>query len=285
MIAGTAAVMLYLPWIPHLRGKELAVIAALEPLTARNVITDLMRPIAGYPYAPLSAIPAYGGLALIIVSALTGVLFLITGRVVALRSSHFGSSRAASLPKRFWLLVLLAMITPIGMLIYSEVATDLWLARGLYASVPAAALVLAALLMAIPRPINVAATAIVVGTLTFGTIRATSPNWKRPPTRAIAAYIDRTALPGEPVAFISFIAEPAVLAQMHKTHHVVAYTALKSDTAPGADAYLVVEDHFARLLHLPNVPFPPTGFQLVAQRHYASSVLPLDVSVYRRAGH
>src|SRR5262249_23633683 len=51
LIAGGLAVLLYVPWLPQLRGKSLFVIASLEPLTAHNVITDLMRPIAGYPYA------------------------------------------------------------------------------------------------------------------------------------------------------------------------------------------------------------------------------------------
>ena len=60
LAANAAALILYLPWISHVRGKSLAVIAQFEPLNFRHVVTDLPRPLFGYPYALLRAIPVAG---------------------------------------------------------------------------------------------------------------------------------------------------------------------------------------------------------------------------------
>jgi uncharacterized membrane protein len=282
LISAAAAVILYIPWIGHLRGKELAVIGFLHPLTAHNVIADLMRPIAGYPGAPLSAIPTYVGLGLVIASALLGALSLGRDHVIARGWRPSGLSDVAVWPRHFWLLTLLAVITPIGMLIYSLTETDLWLPRGLYASVPAGALVLGALLAALPRPIRVIAIVALLGTLVFGTIEAARPEWKRPPARAIAAYLDRSAAARDPVAFVSTLGQPAVLDEVRKPHRVVEFSALAPSTPPGASAYVVLDEATARSLRRAYVPPAPKGFVLVSHRHYSSELMPFDVSVYRR---
>ncbi|MFL5861280.1 MAG: hypothetical protein ACJ780_10930 [Solirubrobacteraceae bacterium] len=127
------------------------------------------------------------------------------------------------------------MVTPLGMLLYSLGFTDLWLPRGLYASVPAAALVLATLLWAIPRPWRFAAVAVVAGTLVFGTIRAASPTWRRPPTRQAAAFLDREAQPRDPLAFESFLGAPAIAAQIHRYHRFVSPGQVATSTPVGGE--------------------------------------------------
>lgn len=290
LISGALAALLYVPWLPNLRGKELSVISELEPLTAHNVLVDLGRPIAGYPYAPLAAIPTYLGLGLVILAALAGAITLAVRALVVdprrARPSIAPGPRSDSVgspwPRHFWLLVSLALATPVGLLVYSIVATDLWLARGLYASVPAGVLVLGALLVAIPRPFNVAAVVLVLGALLIGTFRAGSTSWERPPFRTLAAYLDRAVAPGDPVSFVSFFGEPAILAQSHRPHHVVASPALWRSVPPGGDAFLVMDDRFARKFGISPVPPAPRGFALVNHRHYSSAILPTDVSVYHR---
>ena len=165
LIASATAAVLYLPWVPHLRGKSLGIIGVLEPLNAHNVLTDLARPIAGYPYAPPSSIPTVPGLVLIGGCALLGLACLVYREFIL-------KSQTIAQPNHFWLLVVLALATPVGMFVYSELFTDIWLARGLYASVPAAALVLAALATGIPRPWDRAAVAIISAVLIFATIEA-----------------------------------------------------------------------------------------------------------------
>jgi hypothetical protein len=280
LICAVAAIVLYLPWVPKLHGKALAVIGGLHPLTFHNVITDLARPIAADPNAPLSAIPTVGGLAAIIVCAVVGAAILAR-RAWASRA---GSSRGADLPPRLGLVLALALATPIGLLLYSLVATDLWLPRGLYASVPAAALVLGALLTAIPRPLNVAAVAVVIGVLLFGTIRDASPTWRRPPLRALAAYLDRTAPSRDPTSIQSFLGQPALIAQFHHYHRDVPLASLWRDTPAGGRAFLVEDLNFARQRHIPAVPSAPRGFTLVSVRPYPSGGFPLELVTYRRTG-
>ena len=278
LISAAAAVLLYVPWLPKLRGKELAVIGALHPLTVHNVITDLPRPIAADPNAPLSAIPTYAGLIAIIVCALVGAAALAGA---ARRGTAPGRTAP---PPRLGLLIALAVATPIGLLLYSVAATDLWLPRGLYASVPAAALVLGALLTAIPRPLNVAAVVVVAGTLVFGTVRDASPSWRRPPFRAMAAYLDRSAPSRDPISIISFVGEPAIVEQFQRYHHDVAFPSLWRDTPPEGRAYVIEDANTARRLHVPAVPPAPRGFAVVARRRYFSAVAPSEVVTYRRTG-
>jgi uncharacterized membrane protein len=283
LLSGGAAVILYIPWIPHLRGKELAVIGFLHPLTAHNVIDDLMRSIIGYPYAPLLSIPSWVGLVLVWCCFLAGAAFVLRSAIAARMSERAALTTASDhLP----LLFVLAVITPIALLLYSKFETDLWLPRGLYASVPAASLVLAAVLLAIPKPFNIAAVVIVLGVLAYGTIQAARPEWQRAPTRQIASYLDRSASPSTPVAFVDEfnIGQITVMEQVHTPHHVVAYSALRRTTAPGSDAFVVVEDVAARAEHLPPVVPAPTGMRIVSHRHYASGLMPFDVVVYRRLG-
>jgi mannosyltransferase len=285
LTACALAALLYTPWIPNLRGKALAVIGSLQPLTPHNVLIDLMRPIAGYPYAPLSAIPTIPGLIVIFVCALAGGACLLRARLGAKVSglAAAGSARETGRwPHRFWLLVALALATPVGLLLYSMLFTDLWLARGLYASMPAAVLVLAGLLTAIPRPLNVGAVLLVIGVLVLGTVRAASPSWRRPPLRSIASYIDRSATAADPVTVASPYGAPGIMVEFKRYHHVVSSLALFHLTPPGGNAYMVLDDALARGFHTSVEPPAPPGFVIVAHRHYVSQLLDFDVTTYHR---
>lgn len=285
LICAAVATAAYLPWLPELRGKELAVIAALHPLTLHNVVADVMRPIAGYPNVPLSAIPTYLGLGLVIACALAGAVALVSPGVTPARSPRdpVDVRRAGEAwPRRFWLLAGLAVVTPIGLLLYSLAFTDLWLPRGLYASVPAAALVLATLLWAIPRPWRFAAVAVVAGTFVFGTVRAASPTWQRPPTRQAAAFLDREAKPGDPVAFVSFLGAPAIAAQIHRYHRFVSPRQVATNTPPGGTAFVMIDDETAQNLKISPIFPAPAGFVLIGHRHFKSRVMAVDISILRR---
>jgi uncharacterized membrane protein len=277
LISSAVAALLYVPWLPQLRGKALAVIGALHPLTAHNVLTDVMRPIAGDPNAPLSAIPTGLGLGLIVACALVGAIFLTRSALTAPPAF-----RAHAQPRHLPLLLALAAVTPIGLLLYSLAATDLWLPRGLYASVPAAALVLGALLQGIPRPLRWGAVGVVLGVLVFGTIRDGSPSWRRPPFRTMAAYLDRQAPSNDPISVISFLGQPALIAQFHRYHRDVDRSALWRLTPPGGNAYVIEDDNFARARGIPSVPAAPAGFVVVSRHRYFSAVMPAEIVTYHR---
>ena len=95
-------------------------------------------------------------------------------------------------------------------------------------------------------------------------------NWESRISRELAEYLDGVAGPREPVALISFVGRPAILAQLHKTHLVTpSLQATFSSTAPGARAYVVLDDVLAQRLKLTTPR--PQGFRLVASKHYPGS--------------
>jgi hypothetical protein len=274
LLANALAALLYLPWLPHLRGKLLSVIGALYPLGAHRVLTDVLRPVPGHPSAPLHAIPTVAGFVAIAASLVAGVLALARRH-----RSHTSKLR----PTEPQLLIgLLALATPIGLLLYSLLFTDLWLPRGLSASMPMEAVLIGAVLSALPtRPMLVAASVVLV-TLFAGTLRSFDPVYTRGPFRAIAAYLDRVAPSTAPVTVISYIGLGPLQIQLHRPHRLLTSLPQMWSTAPATGlAYVVLDDEISRVF---KVPVPrPRGFTLIARKHYAGS-FPTEVLAYRRTG-
>jgi uncharacterized membrane protein len=279
LIAHVAVVVCYVPWLPYLRGKALAVIARLEPLTAHNVLVDLARPIAGYPYAPLSQIPTYLGLGALIACTLAGLALL--ARAAA---GHGSLTDPAAWPRHFWVLVALALANPVLLLIYSKVSTDLWLARNLYASMPAQALVLGTLIAVPDRRVAVALGAVVTALLAVGLVRSISPTWQRTPYRQLAEYLDAHAGPQDPIGFGSLLGAQAIPINWAHPHRVVSGAALLHRRWAAPRAFLVEDFDTARSLHRSLLPAAPPGMVLARRIRYHNSVMPdTAIVVYRRA--
>jgi mannosyltransferase len=276
LLANLLIVLVYIPWLPHVRSREL-VIGALTPLNAHGVLVDLTRPIGGYPYASPHAIPTIAGLAVVGAFALMGAFAVgwrARGAWLLRVDRHNGAV----------LIVALAIATPVGALIYSVLGTDIWEARALYASVPFDALVLAWLLVALPRPVSFAGVAAVLAVLAFATARAVSPRWARPPFRPAAQYLDKVAGPADPVVlYPSFLGLTIDI----PTHFHSQHAWLRSSNAQwpqdlsGPRVYVVMDDNMDRALRIPT-PHPP-GFKLVSRRHYAG-LLPFAILGYQRTG-
>ena len=264
----------YLPWLPQLRGKALAVIGSLYPLGVSRVLGDLLRPIPGHPAAPLRAIPTIAGLiafALIVVAGLAALgrrWHATPGRRLVPRADSDGA-----------LIVALAFATPVGLLLYSLLATDLWLPRGLSASIPAAALALGALVAALPRRVAVAAVLAIAVTLLAGTARSLGPAYDRGPYRTLANYLDRVARPPDPIVLATYAGAGPLLVQFKHAHTIVRKPALWSHIGAGGTGYMVLDEQIARFLHVSTVP--PAGFVLIARRHYGGG-LATDLLTYRR---
>ena len=271
LLANLLIALLYLPWLPHLRGKALAVIGALYPLGFHRVVTDLLRPIPGHPSAPLSAIPTLTGLLVFAAIVLAGLV----AAGVRVRSSR-------ERPRReIVLIVVLMAATPVGLLLYSLLDTDLWLPRGLSASMPATALVLGALVRALPRPAATLAVVALGVILVAGTARSLGPDYDRGPYREIAAYLDRLATPADPVVIGTYAGAGPIEAQVKHPHRIVRRNALWRAITPGRTGYLVLDAVLAQVLHISEAPAP--GFIEVTRRHWGGG-LPIDVVGYRRAG-
>ncbi|MEA2213981.1 MAG: mannosyltransferase [Solirubrobacteraceae bacterium] len=278
LMANLAIVILYLPWLPQLRGKSLAVIGDLYPLGAHRVLTDLLRPIGGHPAAPLRAIPTIPGLIALGLCVLAGVVAL----VIDLRRSPPSGWRAR-LPQHLPLIIGLTLATPVGLLLYSLLFTDLWLPRGLSASIPAAALLVGALLAALPVRLTALAAAVVAVVLATGTMRSFDAVYSRGPYRAIAARLDRTAGPRSPIYLLSLEGALALPEQAHQPHTFVPnLPTMWKDTPVGGRAYLVLDEALAHLiLHTQNGVTHPGNFTLLSSTRYGGA-LATSLLVYRR---
>jgi uncharacterized membrane protein len=272
LIAHAAIILVYAPWLPHVRGKALAAIAGLYPLGVKRALTDPLRPLLGHPWAPLRTIPTTLGLVVVGISALAGLAAL------AVRWRRSREEAPPRMPPRLALLAAMAVATPIGLLLYSVAVTDLWLPRGLSASEPATTLVLGALLAALPRRLMGLAVVALALTLIVGTVRSLGAAWDRGPYREIARYLDRTAAPSDTVTLLSWQGGLPIPMQFRKPHRVVG-GAMWHSVPPGGHAYMVLDDGLARVWKI-GTPKEP-GLTFVSRRHYGGGI-PTDVLTYRR---
>jgi hypothetical protein len=265
VLANAAVAVVYVPWLPHVSSKSLAIIGALEPFDLHSVLDDLLKLTVGYPYASVRAIPTIAGLVLIGGCVLAGA---VARRLVRPR----GDLR---------LVAALALAAPVGVAVYSMLSTDIWDARDLYSSLPAAMLVLGTLVTSVPFSVRFVAAAAVLGTLTFGTVRALSPSYARPPYRSAAAYLNRVAGPREPI-----IIYPSLLSlnndiepELHRGHLVIHGMPKRwPQTIAGGAAYVILDDRLDRVL---KIQFPrPPRYQLVARRSYGG-LWPFTLLRYR----
>jgi hypothetical protein len=227
-----------------------------------------VRPVAGYAYTSLQAIPGTVGCALIAACALAGAAGLAARhRAEPPRAEHV-------------LVALLALATPVGLLLYSVLGTDIWSPRSLIASAPAQTLVLAALVLAVPRRGRIVAVAVTLAVLTVGTIRAVTPRFTRPPYRTIAELIDRAARPADLVELPSapFVLDQAIPVQFKRPHTTIAHVVTRLPARPpGTRLFLVYED--GAIAYVRSALRPP-GWTRVDERHW-HGLVDLTMFVYR----
>jgi mannosyltransferase len=273
LLADAAIVLLYVPWLPHLYAKQLAVIGFLEPLTLHNALRDILRVIVGYPYASVTAIPTVPGLIVLAVCALAGAAALVVG----VRTGQLRVARRGDL----WFICALAAAAPVGVALYSSISTDIWDARDLYAAAPAMSVLLGTLLAAIPSRLRVAAVTAVLATIVFATVRAISPAYSRPAFRVAAHYLDRVAAPHDPIiVYPSFLRLIDVLpVEFQKPHTVISGAPGRWPPAPsGGVAVAIVE---GRSQDVPSTDLPrPSGYALVGRRQY-NGLFPFMLLTYR----
>jgi hypothetical protein len=285
LVANLAVPVLYIPWLPHVRGKALAVIGGLQPLTAHNMAVDLVRITMGYPYATVHQIPTWPGFIVFVLCLAAGLAFALGPRL-RLPALRTAAGRLDDVPpRRLGLLVMLALATPVGLFLYSELDTDLWLARGLSASLPAIALVLGYLLTRPPRPVAALACAGALAVLIAGTVKAVQVPFERSPYRAVASYLDRRMAPSEPIDYVTLVGGPALQAEMRL--HPPAWSTLvllAHPPAAGRRVWVVADDRVVHVLGIADVRrVLPIRYTLISDRHF-DGLYPTDVLLYRSDG-
>lgn len=194
------AVIGYLPELPVLhkisQSPGTKLYSFLSPLSAHLVRRDIGRWAIGHPYLPLARVP--GTLAAILIAA-GSALGLAGAGVRALRPGPSRASRAW-LNSTAVLIVLLALATPVGVLLYSLPGDGIWGARNLIASWGAFAIVLAGVVSAPRRPVGLAAIGLLAVGFALGGISMLSRSVQRPDHQAAVTYMRAVAPEGAPVA-------------------------------------------------------------------------------------
>jgi len=200
LLANLAVVVGFAPWIPGFvadnNSPTTSILSALQPFTPGAVRSAIEHWAVGYPYLRLSVVPGEVGLALICAGIAVAVI-AVAIRLV--RSRQPIAETLRRIPPPVYLVVALALATPVGEAIFSAVGTNLLGARNLNASWPGLALATAALLAAAGPIAAPACAALVVGGFAVGAATTLRSDAARPDFAGAAALIDSRAAPRDVV--------------------------------------------------------------------------------------
>jgi uncharacterized membrane protein len=194
LVANALAVLAFLPWVPFLLedadSSTQQFNQALAPLSASALADALATWSVGSPFTDLLEVP--GAVATVLIAV---------GLALA---AGFGAARPRELRRgpaprpELVLLVVVALASPVGAVLYSLGGSS-FLPRNLVGSLPALLVLAAALILRAPRPVAVAATALVVAGFALGALAALDPARARPDYRGAAELLDARLEPGRPV--------------------------------------------------------------------------------------
>jgi mannosyltransferase len=197
LLTNAGAALLYVPWIPELlddRHEPAAtIIERLHPLSLTRGWNDLGQWSLGHPLIPLQELP--GRLGAWLVAA--GVLIAIVGLV--LRARGGGLRRWWPPSAGFALVIVLVAAAPVGAVLQDIVAPSVFIPRNLISSWPGLALAVGALVTTPRAPFRVAAVAALVAGFTIGAVKMLDTKYQRPDYDGVAAFIERSSAPGDPV--------------------------------------------------------------------------------------
>ncbi|MFN8175133.1 MAG: glycosyltransferase family 39 protein [Solirubrobacteraceae bacterium] len=193
-LSAGAAVLLYAPWLPTEFGKSARIFTVLGPLHAGQVWRNATGVFPGHPLMSLGRIPG-GPLAGVALAAAAAALAWGAGRL-ALRRVPLSDGLA--------LLILLAAVAPLGVLGYSWLEHNIFLARNMMASLAAILLLLGWAIASLPRVAGLAAGAATLAAVLVGSVLMLQPSYQRAPYRAAAGWVGDRYRPGDSVLDYSF---------------------------------------------------------------------------------
>jgi 4-amino-4-deoxy-L-arabinose transferase-like glycosyltransferase len=190
---GLAAIVLWLPWVPgYLHQRDNPGVDLFDVFAAHSLRTGLgypVRVLLGHPFVALRDVP---GWPILLIAA--GVAALGLASLVARRPPRRGGAPGRS---TLVLVVALAVITPLGTLLYGLAGPSLYLARNLSASQPAmvvlVALVACAFARRVPGRAAVPLAAVAFAGLALVAGRSLDPVNDRPPYTKAASHLEAIA--------------------------------------------------------------------------------------------
>lgn len=192
-----AAAVAYLPWVPTLleqRDNDLfvAVVGLGSDLSGATVFEYPAKLVVGHPFLTLPELPGDAWLVALAVGAACALLALLVPRL------RYAGERADRADVA--LVAILALATPVGVLAYSVLADDLYVPRNLSVALPGFALALAWMIASLRPPLAAIAAILIIVPNAVAAVRSLDHSRRRPDSPAIAAYVERNARPGDPVA-------------------------------------------------------------------------------------
>jgi 4-amino-4-deoxy-L-arabinose transferase-like glycosyltransferase len=195
---GLAAIA-YLPELPVLhkisQSPGTKLYEFLDPVSVHTVGRDLSRWAIGHPYFSIYRIPGRVGVILIAAAVALGLAGAALRLWPRLRTRTWPRPTALGL-----LVVMLALAAPVGGVIYSLVRESVWGARNVISSWAGFAVCLAALVSLARRPLNLAATGLVLAGFAIGAIATLPASVHRPDYAGAVAYLNHLDPHGGPVA-------------------------------------------------------------------------------------
>ncbi len=302
--ATLAAAVGFLPWVPGLvrdfQSWTLPILFFLQPFTPYAVRRSLEHWAIGYPYIinrGVLDLPGSFALGLLAVAFLLALIGLGIGMVRPREEA-----RPRRLAPRTVLVLLLATSVPVGAALFSAGGVQLFSVRGLAASWPGFALLLATFLCAAGPRLGRVAAALAVIAFALGAGKMLTEPFARPGYRTAAAFIDRHALPDDLVLDHTGVLSPGPLTGVdvafRRPHRVVRAGAPQERDHPfGFDdpkipfAQAVEEATAAadggRIFLVSHAPPPRTlgqdsalpVYRLTASEHY-TGIVPVFVGTY-----
>jgi hypothetical protein len=198
LVATGAAVVLYLPWLPSLRGDldspTVPILEAFSPFNAEAVREELAHWSVGFPFAlprtSLFDLPGRVPILMLIASVLIGAVSVVTRRGGEDDDGGTAPGTAPRTAAGIALVTALALATPVGAALQSAVSTDVFVMRSLAASWPYLALATAALISASRPPWRMVASGLAVVALAIGAMTMLTPDFERPAYSELADFAD-----------------------------------------------------------------------------------------------
>lgn len=222
LLATGVAVIGFLPWttglLNDINSPTTDVLNYLSQTDARLVRIELAHWVIGYPqllpHTGLRAVPGVPAL----VALVAGVAVALIG--VAVRAFRTpGPITATFRIDRRWVLVGALLISaPAGELLYGAVGTNLFSVRDIGVSWPALALALGGIVAAAGQPLRAVSAGLLVICFALAASRMLEPRVQRPDYAGAAAFVDRTARPGDAIVDATSIS-PAPLTGFDAAYH------------------------------------------------------------------
>ena len=197
IVSNLAVAIAYLPWLPTLLENTDSpgskVIGFLTPFNLSNVRIELGRWGLGHPYIPLRDLPGWIGIGLF----LTGIACGVAGLLAAYRRA-----RGPQIPRpsaTIVLVAILALATPVGLILSSLIGDSVWNSRNLTSSWPGMAVAIGAVVTASTGALRVAAVGLVLTAFAIGAVKMLDSDNQRPSYDAAASFMERNAKPGDPI--------------------------------------------------------------------------------------